>query len=284
MAKLKLRLTDLADVPEALRDFYREVEGGGYMIDHEADPDGYGIGNIANLNGKLNEAQAKKLKTEQNLLKKEDGSLYTMAEIEALQAQLGDATKLAETLKDKDKSTEEKFLERLRSEMQPLQDKLTKSEQRAKSLQTKVHGAEADRVVDKIVKQLNPLPEWEAMLRREIKSHIKVEEGSDGEIKHQIIDPETGSPRYSSLTGADGLMGIDEFAKSEALRKPYGQCLKGDGKEGAGPIDQGSPGRNTSPRGKDIVLSPDVDQKTFEAAVAKASEAGGEVVFSDGGA
>lgn len=284
MAKLKLRLPNLDDVPEALRDYYRELEDGTFMIDHEADPDGYGVDNLAKMRHQLDEARRKKTSVEGKLLKKEDGSLYTTEEIEAITSQLTDANKLIETLKDKDQSGEEKFARRLQEAVKPLQEKLTRAEQRSEVYRSKVHDAATDQVVDRIVKQLNPLPEWEGLLRSELRRHVKVNESDDGTIQESIVDPTSGEVRYSSLTGVDGPMGWEEFAKDKALTDKYGKCLRGDGKEGAGPIGGQTPPRGAAQKGRDVVLPKDYTSEQFEAAFEKATQMGGEVVFAEDGA
>lgn len=285
MAKLKLRIPTLDAVPEGLRDFYREVEGGGYIIDHEPDPDGFGLDNLAKLRGRLDELQRKKTSLESKLLTKEDGSLVTKEEVDALRAELAAATQTIGTLKDKDKTTEEKFVERLRNEMRPVQEKLTKAEQRAEAYRAKVHAAASDRAVDKLLETLNPLPEWRGMLRAELRRHVKIAESDDGTISESVVDPETGQVRYSALTGVDGPMGLDEFAKDKGLRERFGMCLQGDGKEGAG-VQPGRTGH--APRQgrgqRDIALPENYTQAQFEAAFAKAKEQGGEVVLPQGGA
>jgi flagellar hook-basal body complex protein FliE len=283
MAKLKLRIPSLDEAPEGLRDYYREVEGGGYMIDHEADSDGFGIDNLGKLRGQLAEANRKKDSVAAKLLTKDDGSLYTREELEALQTQLNESTQLISTLKDKDKSAEEKFAERLRNELKPLQDKLTKAEQRTEGYRTKVHSAEADRVVDKIVKQLDPLPEWEPLLRSEIRRHVKVSEGDDGVLAHEIINPEDGTTRYTQLTGQDGVMGYEEFAQTKDLRDRYGKCLRGDGKEGAGPVGGNGKVDGNGGRGKPIVLPSNHTQSQFDAAWAEANKQGVELKIEGDG-
>jgi hypothetical protein len=277
--KLKLRVKTLDEVPEALRQFYREQEGGGFIVDADGDPDGWGIDNLAKLRGQLDEAQRKKASLEGKLLKKEDGSLFTREEIEALQSQLTESTKLVGTLKDKDKSTEEKFVERLRGELAPLQAKLTKAESRIEGYRSKVLGSEVDRAVEKVLSGMNPLPEWRDLMRDELRRHIRVEEGEDGNLTTMVINPADGKPRYSSLTGVEGQMSLDEFAKDKCLRERYGKCLAGDGKEGAGPLGTGTPARGG--QAKNIVLRHDHSQAEFEAAFAKAKEQGGEVVFQE---
>lgn len=278
MAKLKLRVPNLDAVPEALREYYKEVDGG-FMVDNEADPDGYGIDNLAALRGKLDEAVRKKSATEAKLLTKEDGSLYTREEIEALSGELSEKAKLVATLQDKDKSTEEKFAERLRNERKPLEEKLAKISGERDGYREKVLSAERERYVDKIVDQLDPLPEWKGMIRAEVARHVSVEETAEG-LQASIINPEDGKARFSQATGAEGRMGWEEFAKSETLRKPFGKCLAGDGKEGAGPVraDGGSAPRKS---GADVVIRPGGSQAEFEAAWSQAAKSGGQVVMRE---
>src|SRR5688572_3565027 len=106
MAKLKLRIPTLEAVPEAQRSLYRAFEAGGFILDHEPDPDGYGIDNLAAMRGKLGEKDRDLDRVNGRLqaFKKADGSLWTAEELQALGVTNANLTSALETLKDKTKT------------------------------------------------------------------------------------------------------------------------------------------------------------------------------------
>lgn len=284
MAKLKLRLTNLDDAPEGLRDYYRELDDGTFMIDHEADPEGYGIDNLPAIRGKLDEALRKKKSTEAKLVAREDGSLYTREEIEALEKESRESAQLIATLKDKDKSVEEKFAERIRSETKPLHEKIKQRDQQIAVYRDKVLSAEKQKVVDSVLKSIGkPIDVFEEGIRDAIGREILVTENEEGQVVSQVIDLKSGKPRYSSLTGHDGYMSIEEYAKSKDLTERFSPYLEGDGKEGAGKIGGPNPPPRRAGSSRDVVIPSGSDQSAFEAAYAKAREQGGEVVIQGGG-
>lgn len=284
--KIKLRIKTIDEAPENLRSLYRLMDGGGYILDHEPDPDGFGIDNLAQIRGKLEERNRDYDRVNQRLqgFKKADGSLYTAEELQALLSQVGDLTKAVDTLKDKSKTDEQKLADLVAQAKKPLETELAKFKASHETYRNKVHSAEKLQVVTKALEELKPLPEWREAIASEIARRVEIRERTDGTFEHVIM--ENGSPRMSSLMGRDGPMQIDEFAKAADFRQKFGKYLEGDKKKGAdivNPVERrgGNQPRNT---GADVVIPKNANQTQFEAAFKKATEQGGEVVYAEEGA
>jgi hypothetical protein len=285
MAKLKLRIPTLETVPEAQRAFYRQMDGGGFILDHETDG-GWGIDDLASLRGKLEEKGRDYDRVNGRLqgFKKADGSIFTVEEITALVAQAAKDGELIATLKDKSKTEEQKLQDLVAAAKRPLEAELAKEKTRVERYRTTTHKAERQKVVDKVLGILKPKDEWRGLLAAEIERQVDIREGDDGTLSSVFMDLDSNRPRMSALSGRDGPMDASEFASDSALRKKFGTCLQGDNRKGAditGPADGGNnPPRQT---GADVTLPPNYSQKQFEAAYAQARQQGGEVVFSQEG-
>lgn len=287
MAKLRIRVPTLDGLPKEQQAFYRQMDGGGFILDHEPDPDGYGIDNLASIRGKLDEKARDYDRVNQRLqaFKKPDGSLFSVEEIQAIVTQASKDAELIATLKDKTKTGDEKLAQMVADATKPLHAEIAKHKQAVDRYRTASHKAEKAKVVAKALDVLKPQDRWRNLIAREIESQIEIREAEDGTVSHVILHPETGRPRMSSLQGRDGPMDIAEFAGGSDLRKTYGDCLQGDGKKGAdisNPIDNGG-GRETRSTGGNIVLPANATQAQFEAAYAKAKSQGGEVSFAEEG-
>jgi hypothetical protein len=286
MAKLKLRILTLDGLPKELQAFYRPMEGGGFILDHDPDPDGYGIDNLASIRGKLDEKARDYERANQRLqsFKKPDGSLFSVEEIQSIMAQAAKDAELIATLKDKSKTGDEKLQQMVSDATKPLHAEIAKHKQAVERYRTSSHKAEKQRVIQKALDVLKPQDRWRNLIARELESQIEIREAEDGTISHVIVHPETGRPRMSSLQGRDGPMDIAEFAGGADLRKTFGDCLQGDNKKGAditGNQDPGQKGGGNTPSG--LVLPPNANQAQFEAAMKQAREKGLEVSFADSG-
>jgi hypothetical protein len=289
MVKLKLRVPTLDGLPKELAGLYRQLESGGFILDHEADPDGYGIDNLAALRGKLDESQRDLERNKKRLqgFSKADGSLYTVEEIQAMVAKSGEQEHLIASLRDKTKTNEQREAEIAAAAKKPIEAQLAKTNASVERYRTRAHQAARDEVINKILEHRKPQPQWRGLLAAELQRHIEIrEDEATGEISHVIIDPSTKRARMSALTGRDGPMVADEFARGDTeFWKGYGPCLQGDGKKGADINETGGGGQQKpGPAGANIVLPANATQAQFEAAMKQARSQGGEVVFDDGGA
>ena len=279
--KLKLRVPTLDSLPKELQGFYRQMEGGGFVLDHEPDPDGYGIDNLALLRGKLDEKDRDYQRVNKHLqgLRKPDGSLYTPEELQALTGQIGDLNKTIETLRDKTKTDEQKLQQLVAEAKKPLEGELAKARTQIDGYKQKAHKAEKHKIVNEILGILNPEDRWRDYIAADIERQIEIRESDSGETSHAIIDNE-GRARMSSLMGRNGPMDGTEWAKAE-LRKKFADLLKGDGKAGADITTQvrGRVGP-TQVTERDVHLPFEHTQAQFEAAYAEASKRGGEVVIA----
>lgn len=282
MAKLKLRIPTLETVPEAQRALYRAMDGGGFILDHEPDPDGYGIDNLAAIRGKLDEKgrDFDRVNTRLQAFKKADGSLYTAEELQVLVGQNNDLTKTVETLKDKSKTSEQVIQESVTRAKQPLEAELAKMKGSVERYRTSSHNAERSRVVGKGLDILKPQDRWRKYIASDLERRIEIRELDDGTLTHVILD-DNRKPRMSSLTGRDGAMDIEEYAKGAEMRTAFGDLLQGDGKQGADITQPNDGGRNQPPRktGGNVVLPKGYTQVQFENAYKQAKEQGGEVVL-----
>lgn len=285
MPKLKLRVPTLDGLPKELTAFYRQMEGGGFILDHEDDPDGYGIDRLPVIRGKLAEKERdlERLNERLKLLRKADGSLYTAEELQANEARAAQLAKELEILKDKTKTDEQKLAEMVAQAKRPLEAELAKFKTERESYRARVIQAEKTKLIAKAKQLVNPLPEWEDAIEDAIARRLDIRERDGGEFEHVIM--EDGKPRMSSLMGKDGPMGVDEFVKSSDFRTKYGKYLKGDGKKGAdvGGNDQTVRGEPRRSGGADVILPKDYNQTQFEQAVKQARESGGQVLFADQG-
>ncbi len=284
MAKLKLRVPTLDGLPTELKAFYRQMDGGGFILDHEDDPDGYGIDKLPAIRGKLSERERdlERLNAKLQRFAKPDGTLYTAEELQALTAQNSELAQALETLKSKTKTDEQKLQDLVSQAKKPLETELAKFKAERESYRARVIQAEKAKLIAKAKSVLRPLPEWEDAIEDAIARRLDIREKDGGEFEHLIV--EDGKPRMSSLMGNDGPMRIDEFVKSSDFRTKYGKYLAGDNKKGAdvGGNDQ-TGGAEVARSGADITLPKNYTQQQFEKAFQQARENGGQVVFADQG-
>ena len=288
MAKIKIKIDSLESVPEELRGFYEADDvNGGFVLQADTDASGLGIGHLASLRGKLEESQRKESKVKDMLLKKSDDSLWTSEELNAMSAELESIKELNATLTSKTKGGEDILKQQVAAAKGPLQEENMKLKAENAKFRKSVFEAEGGRVIDKVVKDMNPEPEWEDLMRQELSRHVQVDE-IDGQIRTQFINPADGAVRFSSQRENDGPMSYQEFAKLPELRTKYAKCLKGDGKVGANiddPTKNRSKGDSINPNiGKDVVVSPEEanDFLKWAAAATQAKEQGGQVVIDEG--
>lgn len=286
MAKLKLRVPTLDGLPKELQTFYRQMDGGGFILDHEDDPDGYGIDKLPAIRGKLSERERdlERLNAKLQRFAKQDGTLYTAEELQALTAQNSELAQALETLKSKTKTDEQKLQDLVSQAKKPLETELAKFKAERETYRARVIQAEKSKIIAKAKSVLKPLPEWEEAIEDAIARRLDIREKDGGEFEHLIV--EDGKPRMSGLMGNDGPMRIDEFVKSSDFRTKYGKYLAGDGKKGAdvGGNEQTAGGETRrSAGGGDIVLPVGYSQAQFEQAWKQAKESGGQVVFADQG-
>lgn len=284
MAKLKLRVPSLDGLPKELQTFYRQMDGGGFILDHEDDPDGYGIDKLPAIRGKLSERERdlERLNAKLQRFAKPDGTLYTAEELQALTAQNSELAQALETLKSKTKTDEQKLQDLVSQAKKPLETELAKFKAERESYRARVIQAEKAKLIAKATSVLKPLPEWVDAIEDAIARRLDIREKDGGEFEHLIV--EDGKPRMSSLMGNDGPMRIDEFVKSSDFRTKYGKYLAGDNKKGAdvGGNDQ-TGGAEVGRSGADITLPKNYTQQQFEKAFQQARENGGQVVFADQG-
>lgn len=282
MAKLKLRVPTLDGLPKELQAFYRQMDGGGFILDHEDDPDGYGIDKLPAIRGKLAERERdiERMNAKLQRFAKPDGTLYTVEELQALSAQNSELAQALETLKSKTKTDEQKLADLVSQAKKPLETELAKFKAERESYRARVIQAEKAKLIAKAKSILKPLPEWEDAIEDAIARRLDIREKDGGEFEHLIV--EDGKPRMSSLMGNDGPMRIDEFVKSGEFRTKYGKYLAGDGKKGAD-ITAPTDGGNRQPQAgeRDVRLSFEQakDFKTYEAAKAQAAKNGGQVIL-----
>jgi hypothetical protein len=283
MAKLKLRIPTLDTVPKEQQAFYRAMDGGGFILDHEPDPDGYGIDNLPALRGKLDATTRDHDRLNQRLqgFKKADGSLYTVEELQALATANTELTRSVEMLKDKSKTSEQVIQDAVTRGKQPLESELTKLKGQIDRYKTSAHKAEKARVVAKALDVLKPQDRWRKYIGAEIERRLEIRENDDGSLSHVILD-DNGKPRFSSLQGRDGPMDIEEYAKGPDLRTPFADLLQGDGRKGADITNNVQPNPSDSRRvGADVQLPPNYSQAQFEQAFKAAKENGGQVLFPE---
>lgn len=286
---IRLSLESLEGLPKELASEYAEQTDGTFKFSPSFDQDGYGIDNLAELRGKMAAAESKSGKINDRLqgYAKEDGSLYTLDEIKAFNDKIAELVAENGTLKDKTKTADEKMSELVAQAKGPVEKQLAETSAQLAQFKERALVTAKNEAASQIVKSMGVKPEWEGMLRSEILRHIGAEDNGSS-VQTFIQDPESGSKRFSSLTGQNDVMGLEEFAKSETLRTQFGQCLEGDGKQGAGVKPAAAPKQamassNFQSKQGDIVLSREEfsNIRTYEAARAQAAESGGQVVMAD---
>lgn len=277
MGKLKITVKSLEDVAENARDFYEEQEDGTFMLQAEPDAEGNGIGPIASLRGKLDKTQKKLDKVQGMLLEKEDGSLWTVEEIDLLQSDIEKLRKAGEA-GGKDAKDLEKQIEIARSELK--KEHITETN-RLKAdnerLRKNVMDTIAEREVQNVMSEMKVLPEWAPLLKNELLRHVTVEE-VEGKMKTRFIKPEDGSTRFSTEQFNDGPMDYKEFARTDDIREKFAKCLEGDGKAGVNDVSS-----RTSQNGRDIYLSQEEygNLAVLRAAKEKAKAQGGQVYIRE---
>jgi hypothetical protein len=219
------------------------------------------------------------------LLKKEDDSLWTASEIEAMVSELESMKKANESLSSQKMGSEEILKQQVAAAKGPIQDENNKLRADIERFRKSVFDAESSKLVDKVVREMNPSPEWEDLMRQELARHVQVDE-IDGVVRSQFIDPSTGTVRFSSERENDGPMNHKEFANLPELRTKYAKCLQGDGKVGAN-IDDPSQKRNKQANAqrpaanRDVTISKEeaADFARFVEAAEQAKAQGGQVII-----
>jgi hypothetical protein len=285
MAKINIRINSLDSVSPELQAFYQEDEvNGGYVLQADQDSTGLGIGPLSSLRGKLEESQRKENKVKSMLLKKEDDSLWTSEELNAMLSELESLKKSNESLNNQKLGSEDILKQQVAAAKGPIQEENTRLKAENDRFRKSVYDAEGSRLVDKVVKEMNPSPEWEDLMRQELGRHVQVDE-VEGSIRSQFIDPSTGTVRFSSERENDGPMNYKEFANLPELRTKYAKCLQGDGKVGANIED---PSRNKNKQasaqqqsGTDVVISKEdaSDFAKFVRAAEQAKAQGGQIII-----
>ena len=276
--KIKIKVADLNDIPEELQGFYAEMEGGGYMLQAEADADGFGIGNIASLRGKLDKALAKNEKQQALLLEKEDGTLWTREELETMSSEVDSLRKAVQEGTGAAKDLESEVQLRTADLKKQFGEQVNTVKSENERLRKMVNDGAVDREVAKVIAEMKVKPEWVPLMTQELRRHITVEE-VDGNIRTRFVNPDDGnSVRYSSQQFNDGPMDFSEFSKHPDIREKYAQCLVGDGKVGAADVSQRS-----ASNGRDVVLSKEEYENfaTFSRAKELAQKQGGQVLMKD---
>lgn len=276
--KIKIKVADLTDIPEDMRDYYAEMDGGGYMLQAESDSDGFGIGNIASLRGKLDKSLAKQEKVQGMLLEKEDGTLWTAEELTSMQGEMDTLRKAVQEGTGVKQDLESEVQLRTADLKKQFGEQVNAVKGENERLRKFVNDSAVDREVAKVVAEMRVKPEWTALMAQELKRHITVEE-VDGNIRTRFVNPDdSNAVRYSSQQFNDGPMDHAEFAKLPDIREKYAQCLEGDGKVGAADVSKRSAGN-----GRDVVLSQEEysDFATFARAKELAQKQGGQVLMRD---
>lgn len=291
MAKIKLRLRSLDDLPEdvreALSQYYEKQEDGTFVLQGDDDPEGgLGIGNLAQLRQNLASANKDRDRAQSKLTKfakSEEGDLYTPEEVAEMATQLEEHKTLVDTLKSKSKDGEAALQEQIGHAKRPLEAKIRELTDTTKKLIDAGSQNARKAAIAKALGMIKPLPEWQGMIESELARHIGVRE-QDGEFVHFVQDPERpGEPRFSSRSGNDGPMGIDELIGGD-FRKTFSRCLQGDNKAGLpmGPSDSDAPKTPAEPgkNGQDVYLTHTqaADSQAYIAAKERAAKQGGEVV------
>jgi hypothetical protein len=287
MAKIKIRIDSLESVSEEMQGFYQADEvNGGFVLQADTDSTGLGIGPLSSLRGKLEESQRKESKVKNMLLKKDDESLWTSSELDAMVQELTSMKEANATLTSNKAGSEDILKQQIAAAKGPIQEENNKLRTENDKFRKSVYDAEGSRLVDKVVKEMNPSPEWEDLMRQELTRHVQVDE-VDGAIRSQFIDPATGTVRFSSERENDGPMSHKEFANLPELQTKYAKCLQGDGKVGAN-IDDANTNKfkaDSQPKkgNRDVMISK-TDANDFAAFVAASEMAkaqGGQVLISD---
>ena len=276
--KIKIKVADLSDIPEEMQPYYAEMEGGGYMLQAEADADGFGIGNIASLRGKLDKSLAKQEKVQGMLLEKEDGTLWTAEELTSMQGEVDTLRKAVQEGTGASKDLESEVQLRTADLKKQFGEQVNSVKSENERLRKFVNDSAVDREVAKVVAEMKVKPEWTALMSQELKRHIMVEE-VDGNIRTRFVNPDDGNAvRYSSQQFNDGPMDFSEFSKLPDIREKYAQCLEGDGKVGAADVS-----RRAAGNGRDVLLTKEeyADFPTFARAKELAQKQGGQVLMKD---
>lgn len=282
---IKLTLESLDGIPKELAAEYKQMEDGTFRFSPSFDDENYGVDNLSDIRGKLAAAESKNGKLNERIQgyakPNGEGDLYTIEEIQALGSKIEELMAENGTLKDKTKTADEKMQELVAQAKGPLERALAETQTELKGYKEKAISSAKASMADRIVEALDVKDEWKPMIRQEVMRHIGGED-ADGDVSTFIVNPETGTKRFSSLTGNNDAMGWEEFAKGESIRSKFGQCLNGDGKQGAGIQRQAAPSNTQQPQVKQIVMSAaDASNiKAYEAAKAQAAEQGAELVIN----
>ena len=244
---IKLHISKLEDVPEALRSEYKADPGGGFVIDWEG-ASGYSVDKVAALKQSLSQEREQRKAAEAALkpfrVSEDSEDLIDPAAARAAMAKIEDLGDDGDVQKKVDAAVQAKLAQVEKKH----QSEVTKRDERNKALSAKLQQVMID---DLILRELmdttegrtaaidpKPLvPYYRQFIRLE-----EVEKDGRTEFVHKVVD-ETGTPLITAKSGSNDAMTPREFFTER--RKSEKHLFKAPERKGAGSGGDGDPGRTT---------------------------------------
>lgn len=240
---LKAIVQSLDDVPEVMREHYKDRTEGGYVLQVEA-VSGFSLEDVSGLKDTLSSTREKLRKNREKL--EAYGDLSPESAKDSAQKVIDMANWTPEEkVQQQIKAREQQLMERHSKE---IRDRDTKLDNLKTSLEKNLITTAASAAITRH----KGVPE---LLLPVVQRSVRMVE-HNGEFIAQVIDDRTGDPMISRKSGSTDPMSIDEFVEGLKSTPEFGRAFEGVGATGSGAIGSTSAG---GVKGKGRLQSKDQD-------------------------
>lgn len=218
---MKAIVPTLDEIPELLREHYRDREQGGYILQVDV-IGGFALEDVAGLKETLANTREK--------LRKSREKLEQFGDIEP-----SDAKHAMEKIGEMASWTpEDKVKQQIEARERQLVERHKKEKVDSESKVTRLKAALEKNLITtaatSAIARHRGVPE---LLLPVVERHVKMVESSDGEFSAQVVTKD-GTPQISTKTGSVDPMTIDEFVENLRSSPDFGRAFEGTGASGSG--------------------------------------------------
>lgn len=235
------KVDDISALPEPLREHYREIEGGGYVVDVKPSEDGWAFENVAGIRSALEKERANRSKAAQDLaeLRKRAEAFGDLDPEEAREA-LEKIRAGTLTPKDEMAKREAAVTKRLQEEFG---QQISERDEKIQRMEMAMGNSMRDAQIARAAANSGVEPEWISDHVEKVTA-LRYIENEDGKLEsHLVVLNEHGEPRVS-LRDASGLMSVEEYVAEVMAADSKWSRLFGLKGQGSGGQDRPGAGRN----------------------------------------
>lgn len=234
---LKAIVDALDGVPEAARGFYKQAEGGKFVLDVEP-VDGFALEDVNGLKTMLGKERSTRERLERDVVKFKDidpdKAREALAKLEELTA--------IDPAKEADKIASTKFEAAKAQLLQKHEGEITTRDQRIGHLTKTVEGLLIDAAATAALAEAKGSVD---LLLPHVRASTRVKEVDGGRFVVEVVDKE-GNARIADAKGT--LMGIKELVAEMRQSDTFGRAFEGSGHSGSGK----QPGSGAGGTGKSL--------------------------------